>query len=507
MKNTKRIQIGGKKLGQGSYGCVITPPINCLKNPKLRQGRFENSEEYISKIIDTKYREVAYAELNIGQQLTLIDKKHNFLVPFVNSCYFTPQKHPDLVYLSHDGRHISSSPENSSMSTSFLENNNNAETSDPIGSIPSKFIKQNHNKCILNNDRDYLSLFGINAGENLSTILLLENTNKKITFIKENYWYVVSYLIHGLFLLHSKNIIHKDIKPSNLVINFNYDNNNTKYEKKDIKSIKNTFKKSVIKNTRKTKKIIKDKFIKDKFIKDKFIKDKIIEDDKKEDDKKQFNYNIINTKFRYIDFGLSLVLNRRKYLMSDMYDLFSNGTHYYTPLEIFALRILNKLISHGYNVEDKDFLYLMMNKSGKIYQKNRDYYHNEGIRHSYFKAKNYKESTITDDESETGGNKTYFLTPRKYESIFKNIIELYKNKKLEREIPSLLKSWDIFSLGITLAKIIIKCEIHDSKLRKIIFKMININYDKRMTINELIRLPEYIENSKKFGNFSIIKTF
>ena len=494
MKNTKKIQNGGKKLGQGGYGCVITPPINCLKNPKLRHGRFENTEEYISKIIDTKYREVAYAELNIGQQLTLIDKKNNFLVPFVNSCYFTPQKHPDLVYLSNNGRHISSSPEDSSMSASFLENNNNADTSNLVGSIPSKFIRENRNKCILSNDKDYLSLFGINAGENLGTILLLENNDKKITFIKNNYWYVVSYLIHGLFLLHSKNIIHKDIKQSNLVVNFNYSNN---YEKKNIKDIKNTFKntfkKSVIKNIRKIRKTIKTK---------KTVKGKIIDE---KDNKKKLNYNIINTKFRYIDFGLSLVLNRRKYLMSDVYDLFTNGTHYYTPLEIFALRILNKLISHGHNIEDRDFLYLMMNKSGKNYQRNRDYYHNEGIRHSYFKAKNYKESTISNDESETGDTKTYFLTPRKYESVFKNIIELYKNKKLEREIPNLLRSWDIFSLGITLAKIIIKCEIHDSKLRKIVFKMINVNYEKRITINELIKLPEYIENSKKFSNFSIIK--
>jgi hypothetical protein len=53
-----------------------------------------------------------------------------------------------------------------------------------------------------------------------------------------------------------------------------------------------------------------------------------------------------------------------------------------------------------------------------------------------------------------------------------------------------LKSWDIFSLGITFAKILIKCEIHDSNFRKIIFKMININYEKRITINELIKLPQ-----------------
>ena len=461
----KKKYIGGNKLGQGSYGCVISPPINCLKNPKLRNAKFEYNENYISKIIDTKYREVAFSELNIGQELYKIDKNSNFLVPFVNSCYFTPQRHPDIIYLSQNGRHISSSPDSSDLSNSILENNNNHTISHRQGSIPSKFIKENRNKCILNNDKDYLSLFGINAGENISVILGLPNTSKKINFMRDNYLYIFSYLTHGLFLLHSNNIIHKDIKPSNLVINFEYYNSTNSKSNTKIKSNQNTSLKSI----NKTKKQLLEK---DKNV-SKIIKEKII-----------------NSKIRYIDFGLSLVLNRRKYIMSDVYDLFLNGTHYYTPLEIFALRLLNKLISHGHDPNDKDFLYLMMSKSGKLYQRNRDYYHNEGIRHSYFKAKNYKESTISDDFSDTSSNKTYFLNARKYEMVFQNIIELYKNKKLEKEIPNLLKSWDIFSLGITFAKILIKCEIHDSKFRKIIFKMININYQKRITINELIKLPE-----------------
>ena len=479
----KKNYIGGHKLGQGSYGCVITPPINCLKNPKLRNRKFEYNEKYISKIIDTKYREVAFSELNIGNELSKIDKKSDFLVPFINSCYFTPQKHPDIIYLSQNGKHISSSPDNSDLSTSLLINNNN-ETSQYLGSIPSKFIKENRNKCILNNDKDYLTLFGINAGENMSVILGLPNTSKKINFIRDNYLYIYSYLIHGLFLLHSNNIIHKDIKPTNLVINFEYYNSNKTKTNTNTKT--NTKTNTNSKTNSKTKSSLK--IIKKS--KKKLLKKEEEKEEEKKEVSKRIRENIINSKARYIDFGLSIILNRRKYVMNDISDLFANGTHYYTPLEIFALRLLNKLISHGHDPHDKDFLYLMMSKSGKQYQRNRDYYHNEGIRHSYFKAKNYKESTISDDFSDTSTNKTYFLNARKYEMVFHNIIELYKNKKLEKEIPNLLKSWDIFSLGITFAKILIKCEIHDSNFRKIIFKMININYEKRITINELIKLPQ-----------------
>jgi serine/threonine protein kinase len=409
---------GGAKLGQGSYGCVISPPVKCLTKKLLRKNKIEQNESYVSKIIDTKYNEVAFSELNIGNKLLMIDENHDFFAPFVNACYFTPQKHNDIVYLKNNGRHISSSPDDSNISES-IRDDDDSETS----SVHSKIIKDNREKCILNSDIDYISLFGVNAGDNMSTLFNLNNNDSKILFIKNNYWYVFSYMLKGLSILHLKNIIHKDIKPSNMVVSFNYINKSEK------------------------------------------------------------DLPLIEGKFIYIDFGLSIYLNRRKYSMNDIDELFLNGTHYYTPLEIFAVRVLNKLINHGHSIYDSDFVNLMYLKTEKIFQKNKDYYHHEGIRHNMFKSKHDSES-----------KRNYYLTPLKYESIIKHILELYKKGQLEAYIPSLLKGWDIYSLGITFAKIIIKCNIHNLELNNIVFKMIDLNFEKRINVLQILKIKKYIHD-------------
>ena len=289
-KTTK--QNGGAKLGQGSYGCVVTPPIKCLKNPYLRKSNLHIDDSFISKIIDTKYSEVSFSELNIGKKILNIDEDQNFLVPFINSCYFIPQKHTDIIYLKQNGRYISSSPDSTELSNSIEDEDSSSFSFK--GTLPTKIIKANKNKCILNMEKDYVNLFGINGGDNLNNILNLDKENSKIKFMKQNYKYIFSYMIYGLYLLHTNNVIHRDIKPSNIVVSFEYLND--------------------------------------------FIDNELIED------KKYENHPLIDTKFRFIDFGLSLFLNRRRYTMNDITELFSNGTHYYTPMEIFAVRIISKLL-------------------------------------------------------------------------------------------------------------------------------------------------------------------
>jgi serine/threonine protein kinase len=434
---------GGAKLGQGSYGCVITPPINCLDNQLLRNHKFENNEKYISKIIDVRHREVAFSELNIGNKIFSIDRKHNYTIPFINSCYFTPQKHQDIIYLSKDGKNVSSSPDSSRDSNSILSTDS-SESFDIKGSLPTNILKENRDKCILSKTKEYLNLIGLNAGNNLSYILNLDKNSSKIKFMQKNYWYLFSYMVHGLYLLHNKNIIHKDIKPSNFVVDFNYQDLN-KIKKKESGEIDTICNKSSSSNC---------------------------------------SLPIINNKFRYIDFGLSVIVNRRKYRFNDIGELFNHGTHYYTPIEIFGLRSLYKLVNHSYDVHDIDFYSLLLLKVNKVFEKNKDHYHFEGIRNNNFHFK--------DDIEDK--NKNYYITPLKYETILKRLITLHKNDQIPEMLPMFLKGWDIYSLGITFAKIAVKCNIIDPEFKNIIFKMIDLNFEKRITINELKKDPHYIEN-------------
>ena len=71
---------------------------------------------------------------------------------------------------------------------------------------------------------------------------------------------------------------------------------------------------------------------------------------------------------------------------------------------------------------------------------------------------------------------------------------MYKNNKLQDKIVDFLYGWDIYSLGIVFAKIMIKTGIRDSNFNNIIFKMIDLNPENRITINELTKTKEYIND-------------
>ena len=55
-----KTQKGGDKLGQGSFGCVVNPPLQCLDKQLLRVNNIEYDNDHISKIIKMKYSAVAF---------------------------------------------------------------------------------------------------------------------------------------------------------------------------------------------------------------------------------------------------------------------------------------------------------------------------------------------------------------------------------------------------------------------------------------------------------------
>ncbi len=506
VKITKKNLKGGKKLGQGSYGCVVNPPLKCLNKQLLRDNNFELNDEYISKIIKTKYSDVSFAELNMGVKLNKIDDKYNFFVPFVNACYFTPQKHNDIIYLSADGKIISSNPDDTNSDSGESYQTDIEFKTD----VSTNIMRQNKNKCILKKNSDYINLIGPIAGNNLSNILLNSSNVSKINFIKNNYWYIFSYMIKGLSLLHNKKIVHKDIKPSNLVVNFKYLKNNfdikktkKKYKSYDVKKYRNERTDTDISETERyeTERSETERSETERSETERSETERSETKETRNNKKKTkrvYNKNIIDCRIRYIDFGLSLNLNKRKYKTDEIISLLTDGTLYYTPINILAIKILYKLINRGYDPLKKDFLYQMMLKMGKIYQKNRDYYHYEGIRNNSFNFSDNSESSLSSSSSSSifseVKSKNYYLTPAKYESVFKIILDMYKHNTLNSHIIDFLYGWDIYSLGIVFAKIAIYAKIKDPAFKSIIFKMIDLNPKTRITVNEITKIPQYINN-------------
>jgi len=85
------------------------------------------------------------------------------------------------------------------------------------------------------------------------------------------------------------------------------------------------------------------------------------------------------------------------------------------------------------------------------------------------------------------------------ENIFKYILELYKSNELDKKINDFLYSWDIYSLGIVLCKIIINTNIENHSLHNIVFKMIDLNYEKRIKISELSNYFDKIDKTIKLN--------
>ena len=83
---------GGRFLGQGSYGCVITPEIECgNQSPGLKsKTRKSKSSQLVSKLIltpdtDNEVNDIV-DEITISQKLKKIDPKQQYFITFNEQC-------------------------------------------------------------------------------------------------------------------------------------------------------------------------------------------------------------------------------------------------------------------------------------------------------------------------------------------------------------------------------------------------------------------------------------
>lgn len=401
-EDKNKTQIGGKLLGEGGYGCVVSPPLKC--NKPFFKIPYSIDEKYVSKIFEyDEDDEDVFNELKLGNKLIMIDPYQKYFSPIINGCNFIKQKHPDIQYL------ISKPNYDSTSSTD-----------------------KKSDKCSIFNDVEYLNLISKNAGIDFDVALRSKNLDI-INFIRANYITIFKHLCSAVELLHKNSILHRDIKTLNTMIDYKKDRN--------------------------------------------------------------------KASITIIDFGLSMTMNK-KFKFTDLYNLTYFGTDYYKPLEIIIINYMLKVLKKNKYQEPIDFKRQVLKRVFDNYKYiakdiEQDFYFTQ----NGFKYKgNILDKNIKSSHNLKYGNKN--LINHLYNYLYKDYInqKLLTNLTAIQDKNNFIYKWDIFSLGLMFAEIIVKAKINDEKAFKLVNNMVNPLYFNRYTIKECLDDPLF--RDKNVNNYT-----
>jgi serine/threonine protein kinase len=216
MKKTKNLK-GGKFLGQGSFGCVISPAITCDKNKhkynsnsnskpnsktnsKTKKISNSQSEKYVSKIIISPDEEDK-DEIIISNKLKNLDPKQKYFITFEDAC------------------RIKELPSNRSNTVKVKYRNNSLE----------KYVIDNKRKYDKESCKIDLKLKPINiimpyGGYDLTHILDKKRMELKLILTRKMLFKYFKecfkHLLIGIKKMHDSRIVNRDIKMENIMINY-----------------------------------------------------------------------------------------------------------------------------------------------------------------------------------------------------------------------------------------------------------------------------------------------
>jgi serine/threonine protein kinase len=196
--NNNRKQNGGVLLGEGGFGCVISPPLKCKKT--FHKFPYSIDTNYISKIVEyDESDESIWNEINFGKKLIKIDPSQKYFSPILDGCFLHKQKNKDLFY--------------SFVQTKLSHNNSNITPS-----YTSNTKKKD--KCNIYMDTNYLNLISKNAGITIEDTFDSKDLYLK-NYIIQNYIHIMHHYCKALKILKENSILHCDIKTMNVMINYN----------------------------------------------------------------------------------------------------------------------------------------------------------------------------------------------------------------------------------------------------------------------------------------------
>ncbi len=430
-------QHGGLKLGQGSFGCVITPPIKCPisgpnSGPNPSTQVLQNGQSEVSKMVYTnpeakfKYDR----EMKILRLISQVDKKQHYMIGLIDECELdidavAKRKVKDTVLVKF------TNPERSEWKLSTTDSgfaSNQPAAQGSIENLSKSEIKSNY--CLIDPSLKPRNQIQVNGGMQFDDVLE-SHRSRNYAVVRRYYINIIRDILVGIQLMHKSRVAHRDIKESNMVC-------------------------QVVPIKRKGK---PDDF-----------------------------YPVV----RHIDFGLAEIGDpSKKYLLKDVRYA---GTSKYIPPDIglMASRVKNMQSVVGSdtsaaalkklaNPATKDKIVTEL--TTRLNTKDYYYYSVLGIRPSFgtgIETNNRSEDFVA---SET--------LSELYDLLVGELIDGSFSQKYSKDYDGYLYKTDIFAAGVTIASIKYELGIRNPKLNDLISHMMRIDPNKRFNINQCLAHPVF----------------
>lgn len=210
-KNSKTLR-GGKFVGEGSYGCVVSPAIPCMNAKSKNNNKFSNSlsknskgksiNKTVSKIIISPTKEIK-EEIELSHIIHKIDPQQKHFITFNNTCVLKklPTNRTNTVKVHH-----------------YNNSQKNYKVTDTRKGLDKKKCPVDLNMKPINLIMPYAGYDLIKLVRNKSSdplrLLILKNLP---TYFKDCF----KNLLIGIYKLHQSRIVNRDIKEENITANYN----------------------------------------------------------------------------------------------------------------------------------------------------------------------------------------------------------------------------------------------------------------------------------------------